>query len=327
MNGISQWKLEPSLDSLVVQGIDFIWRQEYGLADSLFSKVIEQYPHHPAGYLYKATVMQAYTIDYDVPVHREKFDSLLDCGRNTTSHIPSPWREYFRGSADGCEAYERVESGSWLSGVQKGLASTSEYEEIVEKDSTFYDAYIGIGTYYYWSSRKTMFIRWLPFVKDNRELGIQMLILGAEHSVYNRCAAISALISIYLDVKDYKHVEMWSQRGLKMYPHNRIFLWGLATALDNQKMFHRAVNVYTDLLENILQAHSPHPYGEIVCRLNLAKAMISIGDTTTSQAHMNKILSYEKSAFPNTMKPRAQGKFEETRVLLSSINNKHAEAK
>jgi tetratricopeptide (TPR) repeat protein len=327
MNSSAQGKLEPSLDSTVAIGIDFILKQEYGRADSLFCDVINRYPNHPAGFLYRAAVMQAYTIDFDVPVEREKFDSLLECGRNTASRVSSPWREYFLGTADGYEAYERVESGDWLDGVRKGMASVSEYEELVEKDSSFYDAYVGIGTYYYWSSRKTAFLRWLPFVNDNRELGIRMLRVGAERSEYNRFTAMSALVSIYLDAENYQQAEEWSRRGLNSYPENRVFLWGLATAFDRQKHFSDAVPAYANLLENILHVQAPHPYGEIVCRLNLVKSMLASGDTTTFKDHLGKILSYEKILFPGNLRSRSQRKFEETRMLLSAIENKRAAVK
>ena len=327
MNSSAQGKLEPSLDSTVAKGIDFILKQEYGRADSLFCDVINRCPNHPVGFLYRAAVMQAYTIDFDVPIEREKFDSLLECGRNAASRLSSPWREYFLGTADGYEAYERVESGDWLSGVRKGMASVSEFEELVEKDSSFYDAYVGIGTYYYWSSRKTAFLRWLPFVKDNRELGIRILIMGAERSEYNRFAAISALISIYLDAENYQQAEEWSRNGLNSYPENRIFLWGLATALDRRKHFSDAVQAYANLLESILHVQAPHPYNEIVCRLNLVKSMLAVGDTTTFKDHLGKILSYEKILFPDNLRSRAQAKFEETRRLLSAIENKRAAVK
>ena len=327
MNSSAQGKLELSLDSTVAQGIDFILKQEYGRADSLFCDVINRYPNHPAGFLYRAAVMQAYTIDFDVPIEREKFDSLLECGRNEASRVTSPWREYFLGTADGYEAYERIESGDWLGGVRKAMASVSEYEELVEKDSSFYDAYVGIGTYYYWSSRKTAFLRWLPFVKDNRELGIKMLRVGAERSEYNRFTAISALVSTYLDAENYQQAKEWSRRGLNSYPENRVFLWGLATALDRQKHFSDAVPAYVNLLENILHVQAPHPYNEIVCRLNLVKSMLAVGDTTTFKEHLDKILSYEKILFPDNIRSRAQAKFEETRILLSAIENKRAAVK
>lgn len=327
MNSLAQGKLELSLDSSVVKGIDYILKQEYGKADSVFCNVINRYPNHPVGFLYRAAVMQAYAIDFDVPIEREKFDSLLECGRNAASGVSSPWREYFLSTADGYVAYERVESGDWLGGVRKAMASVSEFEEIVEKDSSFYDAYVGIGTYDYWSSRKTAFIRWLPFVKDNRELGIRMLRVGAERSVYNRFTAMSALVSIYLDAENYQQAEEWSRRGLNSYPENRVFLWGLATALDRQKKYSDAVPAYANLLENILHVQAPHPYNEIVCRLNLVKSMLAVGDTTIFTEHLGKILSYEKISFPDNLRSRAQAKFEETRLLLSAIENKLAAAK
>jgi tetratricopeptide (TPR) repeat protein len=317
----AQWKLESSLHSLVVSGIDFILKHEYDRADSVFNVVAHRYPEHPIGYLYQAAVMQAYTMDFDVPIEQEKFDSLLMRGENAAEKFSLPWSEYFLGTADGYDAYERVESGDWFGGVRKGMSSASQFEEIIGKDSSFYDAYVGIGTYYYWRSRKTEFLQWLPFVKDDRALGITMLIVGAERSEYNRFAAMSALISIYLDAEEYKQAEEWSRRGLNSYPENRIFLWGLATSLDRQNRFAEAASAYANLLENIVRGHAPHPYNEIVCRLNLVKSKIALNDTTNVLYHLKQLLSYEKCSFPPHLHSRAKAKFEEARALLLKLEN------
>ncbi|MGD0037323.1 MAG: hypothetical protein ABSC53_08530 [Bacteroidota bacterium] len=323
----AQWKLEPSLHTLVVSGIDFILKQEYERADSLFRVVTNCYPDHPAGYLYRAAVMQAYNMDFDVPIEQDKFDSLLMIGKSAAEKISLPWGGYFFGTADGYDAYERVQSGDWFGGVRKSMASASKFEEIIEKDSSFYDAYVGIGTYYYWRSRKTEFLRWLPFVKDDRELGIKMLIIGAEQSEYNRFAAISALIAIYLDSENYKQAEEWSKRSLNFYPENRIFLWGLATALDRQNRFAEAVPAYSNLLKNIVYSHAPHPYNEIVCRLNLVKSKIALNDTTNVFYHLKTLLSYETCSFPANLQSRAKAKFEEARKLLLKIEKQRAASK
>jgi tetratricopeptide (TPR) repeat protein len=317
----AQWKLEPSLHSLVISGIDFILKQEYGRADSLFRLVTNRYPEHPAGYLYRAAVLQAYTIDFDEPVEQEKFDSLLMLGRTTADNISLPWKEYFLGTADGYDAYERVERGDWFGGVRKGMSSASRLEEVVEKDSSFYESYVGIGTYYYWRSRKTEFLRWLPFVKDDRARGIRLLIIGADHSEYNRFAAMSALVSIYLDAENYTQAEEWSRRALNTYPENRIFLWGLATALDRQNRTGEAVSAYATLLKNIVDAHAPHRYNEIVCRLNLAKSKVALNDTVAALDHLKKILSYETSSFPSRILPRAKEKFESAQALLLKLEH------
>ena len=323
----AQWKLDSSLHSLVVNGIDFILKQEYERADSVFHIITNCFPDHPAGYLYRAAVMQAYNIDFDMPIDQVKFDSLLLAGKNTAGKISAPWNSYFLATADGYDAYERVERGDWFGGVRKGMSSASKFEEIIEKDSSFYDAYVGVGTYYYWRSRKMEFLRWLPFIKDDRELGIKMLIIGAEHSEYNRFAAISALISIYLDAENYEQAEKWSRCGLKVYPENRVFLWGIATSLDRQKRYAEAVSSYSNLLEKILNSNAPHPYNEIVCRLNLVKSKVALNDTTTALYHLNKILSYESCSFPTNIHSRAKAKFEGARALLRKLENQRAALK
>jgi tetratricopeptide (TPR) repeat protein len=323
----AQWKLEYPLHSFVVSGIDFILKQEYNRADSLFRVVTNRYPDHPVGYLYRAAVMQAYNIDFDVPIEQGEFDSLLIIGKSSAEKISLPWREYFLGTADGYDAYERVERGDWFGGVRQGMSSASKFEEIIENDSSFYDAYVGIGTYYYWRSRKTEFLRWLPFVKDDRELGIRMLIIGAEQSEYNRFAAMSALVSIYLDSENYKQAETWSKRGLNFYPENRVFLWGLATALDRQNRSAEAVSAYSNLLENILRAHAPHPYNEIICRLNLVKSKAALNDTTNVFHHLKKLLSYETCSFPVNLQSRAKAKFEDARALLLKFENQRTALK
>ena len=323
----AQWKLESSVHALVVSGIDFILKQEYSRADSVFRVVAKQYPDHPVGYLYRAAVMQAYNMDFDVPIEQGKFDSLLLRGKSAAEKFSLPWSEYFLGTADGYDAYERVERGDWFGGVRKGMSSASTYEKIIEKDSSFYEAYVGLGTYYYWRSRKTEFLQWLPFVKDDRALGIKLLIVGAERSEYNRFAAISALISIYLDAEEYRQAEEWAKRGLISYPENRIFLWGLATSLDRQKRSAEAVSVYSNLLETIVHGHAPHPYNEIICRLNLVKSKVALNDTTEVFYHLKQLLTYEQYSFPSHLQSRAKVKFEEARALLVKLENQRTALK
>jgi tetratricopeptide (TPR) repeat protein len=323
----AQWKLDPSLHPSVMHGIDLILKQDYPKADSLYRDIAKQYPNNPAGYLYQAAVLQAQAVDFDVPIDRIKFDSLLELGRKYANNIKSPWNDYFLATADGYEAYERVEHGDWFGGVRKGMSSASKYEELLEKDSTFYDAYVGIGTYYYWRSRKTAFLRWLPFVKDDRELGVNLLIIGAEKSGYNRFAAMSALVSIYLDAGEYKKAEEWSRRGIESYPENRVFLWGLATAYDRLNQNADAVQAYSNILQNIRHINFSHPYSEIVCRLNLAKCKLAGNDTVDVRAHLNIILSYEKLSFPQNLESRAQAKFDEAHKILSSLADRRSSVK
>ncbi len=319
---ISQWKLEPTTHAFVQEGIDLILRQEYDRADSVFKKISEYRANSSVGYLYQVAVLLARSIDYELSINRVKFDSLLELSKKNSDEENLLWGKYFFATAYGYDAYERVESGDWFGGVRKGMTSASKYEDIISYDSSFYDAYAGIGTYYYWRSRKTEFLHWLPFIKDDRELGIKLLVICATKSEYNRYTAISALISIFLDAEDYVKAEYWSKKGLEDYPENRVFLWGFATALDRQKKYTEAVSAYESLLENILNAQFPNPYGEIVCRLNLVKCKIAIDNIAGIELHLNKILAYKKYSFPAKLTKRAEAKFIEAKKIYSSIQKK-----
>jgi hypothetical protein len=114
-------------------------------------------------------------------------------------------------------------------------------------------------------------------------------------------------------------MEEWSRRGLKSYPENRIFLWGMATAIDRQGKIREAVTAYKNLLNSILKYSAPHPYDEIVCRLNLSKCMLLIKDTTEVSHYLQVLLMYEDAKFPPHLKDRAQAKFTQARELLAKL--------
>ncbi len=302
-----------------MRGTDLILRQEYASAESTFADLRRRFPCHPAGYLYEAAVLQAQALDFGTFVPRPAFDSLLERGRDACTALPDPeWTQYFLATADGYDAVARAERGDWLGGIRKGLASASVFEDLVAADSGFIDAYAGVGTYLYWRSRKTAFLRWLPFVADDRAEGIALLERCAREGTYNRFAAVSSLVSLFLDREAYPDAETWSRIGLQTYPDNRVFLWGLATALDREHRSAEAVGAYRTLLASILSSHSPNPYNEIVCRLNLARCAIASQQPDSVRPELTAVLRYEHFAFPDAYRSRAQQKFDDARRLLES---------
>ncbi len=313
-------RLAPPLHEAILGGMDLVLRQEYAAAESTFADLSRRFPRHPAGYLYEAAVLQAQALDFGTGVPRPAFDSLLERGRNACEALPDPaWAKFFLATADGYDAVARAERGDWLGGIRKGLASASAFEALVAADSGFIDAYAGVGTYLYWRSRKTAFLRWLPFVSDDREQGITLLARCAREGTYNRFAAVSSLVSLFLDREAYREAETWSRIGLQTYPDNRVFLWGLATALDRQHRPAEAVGIYETLRTSICSSHSPNPYNEIVCRLNLARCAIASGQRALARPELSALLQYEHAAFTDDYRSRAQEKFDEARRLLESL--------
>jgi tetratricopeptide (TPR) repeat protein len=311
-----------ALNALISEGIDFTLKQEYDRADSVIRIATNDYPEDPLGYLYLAAVMEARSMDYLDPLNFARYDSLLAIARTHAERIistfpDSPLGYYYRGTAIGYDAYAQVDAGNWLGGILKGLSASSDFKEAVELDSTFYDAYVGVGTYYYWKSRKAEFLNWA--LGDRRAEGIRLLRVAAEKGDQNKFAALSALSAIYIDAHQYELSMETARLALERYPENRIFLWELGEAQDKSGNTVGALQTYERLLVNILNAKIANPYNEMLCRMNLVKAKLALKQTEGLNVHLEAILSYEHYVFPKILEERARGKFEQARNIRAQL--------
>jgi tetratricopeptide (TPR) repeat protein len=310
------------LDRLVGQGIDLTLRQDYSGADSTFRLICIRFPKHPAGYLYRAAVFQTKAMDFEDPIDEVPFDSLIEKGKNVAEEMirespSSPQGHFYLGTATGYSAYSHVERGNWFTGITQGLSSASDFKKAIELDSSFYDAYVGVGTYYYWKSRKTSFLNWA--LGDRREEGIRLLEIAAMKGLNNRYAAMSALVTIHLDAARYREAKERAKQGLEQYPDNRIFLWGLAAAQEKSEEYEDALSTYVNLIKSIAKARMANPYNEVLCRLNMIKAQLALGQTNELRTHLENILSFEQYPFPPHLQKRARDKFDQARNIQAKF--------
>jgi tetratricopeptide (TPR) repeat protein len=315
-------RIPRELNALITEGIEFTLRQEYGRADSVLQFVTTRYPGHPLGYLYRAAVMEAKSMDYLDPLDFSRYDSLLAVAKTEAERIveafpDSPLGYYYLGTAIGYDAYAQVDAGNWLGGILKGLSAASSFKKSVELDSSFYDAYVGVGTYYYWKSRKADFLNWA--LGDRRVEGIKLLEIASEKGDHNKYAALSALTAIYLDTRQYGLSIQCARRALDRYPENRIFLWELVEAQTQSGNYVDVIQTYEHLLTNILKARIQNPYNEILCRMNLVKAKIILKQTQGLDKHIEAILAYEHFVFPSNLTNRAKNKFEQARAIRAQL--------
>ncbi|MBI4418876.1 MAG: hypothetical protein HY563_08865 [Ignavibacteriales bacterium] len=302
-----------AIDSLLRAGIDLTLRQKYDSAQVMFRTLSNRYPAHPAGTVFQAGVLQTIAMDYEELVAENGFDSLITLSKRQADVLieqtpDSPWGYFFRGTALGNEALARAQRGDWLGGVVKAVSSATGFEEALHKDSSLVDAYAGLGTYYYWKTRRIEFLTWLPFVSDRKVEGVRLLKLCAEKGIYNRMPAMSSLVTVYLDMAEYERAEEIARTALAEYPDNRIFLWGLATALERSGKHEDAVLAYSRLLAALVNDARPNPYNELVCRLNLLQLRLATVDSQTREGEIRAIRTLLKGSFPDHLSERVKDK-------------------
>jgi tetratricopeptide (TPR) repeat protein len=173
-------------------------------------------------------------------------------------------------------------------------------------DSTFYEAYIGIGTYDYWMSRNTEFLNGLPFYNDNTQIGIDKLREAIDKSSYTSYLATHSLVWIYIDQHNYSEAIKLAQKAVNDFPTSRYFKWGLARAYEDIDPA-TSIEIYNEILLSFLDVKSNNHINEITLKHLIAQQYFKIGDIERSLSLCENILSmtnlsdYEISRLENRL--------------------------
>lgn len=147
-------------------------------------------PKSPAGYFYLAMVYQARMKDLESDLYEKEFLQNL----NKVIELTKPKEE--KKTADKWELlFWAMPTALWATfkpGKGAGFPGSNQpkrprsFRKAIQQDSTFWEAYFGLGSYHYWKSVATKFINWLPFIGDHRQKGIQQLLVASEKAVFFR---------------------------------------------------------------------------------------------------------------------------------------------
>jgi tetratricopeptide (TPR) repeat protein len=285
------------VDSLLKEGISHIINQDYSGAKIFVSALNKEFPELPLGKIYLAAIKIAEAYDYaekfdesyilqNLEDAKDQADDLVDADEDNI------WYRYFYALSEGYIAYFDAINGSWLSAISTGVNSISEFERILYIDENFYEAYIAIGTFEYWKSRKTEFMSWIPFANDSKKIGIDRLKVAIDSSSYNSYLAVNSLIWIYIDQKDYESAVQTAENALNEFPASRSFKWGMARAYE--EIDHRkAITLYNEILNSYPEWNNSNHINEITLRHLMAQQFVKLAEKDKALKICEEILSIE----------------------------------
>lgn len=308
----------PLYADLVLEGIKATLNENYFFAEDRFKKIISSDSLNPAGYFFLGALYQAEMMDYESDFKEEEFYSLLEtaiklaqkrisCGNN------NPWDYLYLGNSYGYLGVYKARKGNWWSAFRNAMEAKSAFKKAVERDSTFYEAYLGLGSYHYWTSYFTKTFAWLPFFADERERGIKELKLAAEKSLFSKAAALNALIWVYINEKDYQKAIQLAEELQKEYPEGKIFLWALATAYYEGYDWEKAIEYYNLIIKKLKNNPGENHYNLIECKYHIAESYFNCGDFAECIKVCQEVLSYN---LDSDIKERQEDKLERIEELL-----------
>jgi tetratricopeptide (TPR) repeat protein len=249
---------EDTLHDLALKGIDLATMLQYKEASDTFERMIALAPNDPRGYFLRSAV---YFWMYSADMHNEelgeKFKNLsyeaVEVAEQQLDKNPDDIDAlFYLGGAYGSLGRYYGMKQSYLKAYWYGKKGVNILEDVIERDSTYYDAYLGLGIYHYLADILPRFVKMLSFllgIDGDRERGIHELNLAVEKGVYVKTEAMFFLGAIYTyREREYgKALKIWNDL-LKTYPGNPGVLIHMGRCYSNQGNCSRAVEIYEKIL-------------------------------------------------------------------------------
>ncbi len=289
--------LNPSeVQNLIQSGLQFSYVEQFDSAEVYFRSVIDLAPENPAGYFFTAALNQLKMMDgchYD---YEKEYYNLMKQVRNLCEKILAQeenlWAEYYLGSSYAYQAVYEGLKGNYLETFNLGVKGGRILQGVIKKNSLFYDAYLGCGTYEYFWARAS---RYLPFLKlgdGNVDEAIRKLHIAAEKSLYAGPTAKNSLVFIYGEEKKYNLATAIIDSLLIEYPESKTFHWNKAELEYKKKNYATALDVYQWLFDRYANEEN---YANLAqCKLYIGKCYLELGKRTEAKSVLREVIGYRK---------------------------------
>jgi tetratricopeptide (TPR) repeat protein len=271
-------------DKALVKIINSSFRDQYFKAVSIADSLMVLYPDHPAPYFFKAASLQGWMSSYRLNQYQsdveENVQKAIDTGNALLEKKNDPWLHFYLGGAYGYRGFNRFRTYNWIGAYRDAIRGIDHFEKALQEDSTLYDVYLGLGSYYYWRTAKSKFLRVITFwMADKRELGVRQLQFAIDHGRYAIYEALYGLIMIYYDFEKY-------DKGLKLL-NDTVRKRGKPIIADLYygARFHEKANnwqqVYDNFSEILKKLESEYPTSigfQVECKYWIAKALSEQGE-------------------------------------------------
>ncbi|OGC77698.1 MAG: hypothetical protein A2Z27_01050 [candidate division Zixibacteria bacterium RBG_16_50_21] len=305
----------------ISQGIEYYFQENFTKAEEVFLGLIQADTLNPAGYYFLALTYQGEMLDLESDYREEEFYATLEKSirmseRRLQKDKKDKLAHLYLGNSYGNWGLYQARQGSWFSALRSGFRAKANWERVLELDSSFYEAYAGLGSYFYWKSAYTKKFRWLPFVKDKRQEGMRMLKLAAESSLVSRDFALSSLMWINLKEKNYFQALNLAYYFQSKYPQAKFPLWAEGFIYYEKFDWKNALQTFDKLMQRLQETQPSNFYNLIEVEFRMANCFFNLGMYKEARLLCEKILKYP---LDKKITQRQKDKLKRTKEILGKI--------
>ncbi len=276
--------------NLISEGMHLAYNLELDAAEKIFYRVIELRPDSPLGYYHIAQLHFWIFLGSRDPGEYQIFLKFADLTQEKIYKVleknPKDYRTiYLAGNLASFRAMAQAAQNSSVDAFWSSKKAVNYFEETLELNPKFYDAYLGLGLFDYAMSFVPDFLQWavnLTGLSSDKERGFRYIKTAFQKGTSVKTEASFHLAKIYTDyLAEYDSALIHLQDLTSKYPSNSVFIYQHAVTLIKEKQLDNAMGLLNRVsrLENKklpqIKALAHYRKGEIFFKKNQFKNAIA----------------------------------------------------
>ncbi len=288
----------PLLDQLIQQGKEQLYRFNLDSSLATFKQVQKTFPAYPHGYFYEAYLLLIYysqdeanlALEGRFKAAAQKAAEVGEQFRKRDPANPEGW--YYEGITQGVWGIYHVLNHSYIKAYFAGRKAKGYLEKTVELDSTYYDAYLGLGIFHYYVDLLPGLLKFIVKIlgfEGNRELGRQEIWWTASKGQFFRKEAQFGyyVMEYFLEGKYAEGI-----RGVmelyREYPHNPALSLLLGYHYRRTRQLAQAISMF----ESVSDRYKENlPSISIMKYYNLMVCYFTLNRFDRAEAYLNRLLN------------------------------------
>ncbi len=272
--------IDPLFHETASRGIYLTFTDRYEESLALFDSLVKEHPEHPAPYFFKAATYQNWMSTYRISRFQNELEEnvklAIEKGKELLKkNDKDPWLNFYMGAAYGYRGFNRFRKFNFIGAYKDSKRGIDNFKEALLKDSTLYDVYLGLGSYHYWRTAKSKFIRIIAFwMPDKRKLGLKQLQFSIDHGRYSPNEAAYVLVTAIYDYGHYDEALAVSDQIVKKrgsYGLTDLYLRGRLMVHFGE--WAEVESMFRQILERIAGYKFPSVGYQVECKYWIARAM------------------------------------------------------
>ncbi len=317
--------VDPTFDAPLSRGIALVFSDRFEESLALFDSLQKAHSEHPGPYFYKAAAYQTWMSSFRFNSFQKELEqnveAAIEKGAKLMRAQNDPWLLFYMGAAFGYRAFYKFRNYHWLDAYYDSRKSLNYIQTGLQRQPKLYDAYLGLGSYDYWSTAKSIVLKLLTFlIGDKRDFGLEEIKLAMQHGRYCRDEARLVLVTALFDYGKYDEaLAMLDKKENPAKSPSMTELYLRGRLMFEFGRWQEVETIFRELLQR-LEKHRYQSIGyQVECKYRIAKALQQQGRAPEALALAGVALALSEKRNAKVELESDLGSYSDTKAALKKL--------